>query len=91
MRVPESICNYLEGMIFDLEGTKDLIAFLLRDSLVNKEALSDYKLQYDELYVKCELLKKEITQVYANGNPHWTLDFITGELTFREGCSCGNK
>lgn len=91
MQIPEHICNHLEGLSLDLEGTKDLIAFLLRDSLVDRESLDYYKKQYDELYIQCELMKREITEQWAGGNPHWMLDYASGELTVREGCSCGRS
>lgn len=85
MTIPGKICDLLEATQIDLEGTKDLIAFLCRDSLVQKENLDYYKMLYDELYLKFELIKKEITKQWNNGNPDWVLDYSSRELTSNKG------
>lgn len=89
--VPKELCDFLEATQVDLDGTKDLIAFLSRDGLVDKEALDYYKNQYDELYLKFQLIKREISQGWNNGDMHWKLDYSTGELTPYGGCSCAKE
>lgn len=91
MIIPENICNLLEATQIELEGTKDLIAFLCRDSLVQKENLDYYKAQYDELYLQFELIKQEITEQWNNGNSNWILDYSSRELTSNKGESCHEK
>jgi hypothetical protein len=91
MIIPEDICNFLEATQVDLEGTKDLIAFLARDGLVKKEVLDYYKEQYDELYIKYSLAKKEISDEWNNGDVNWKLDYSTGELTPLRGCFCAKE
>ena len=94
MKISEDLCNYLEAVQVDLEGTKDLIAFLMRDTFVDQNNLDYYKKQYDDLYLKYTLIKKEISAMYLNGNENWILDYATRELKpidKKEGCcSCGN-
>lgn len=89
--IPSEICDFLEAIQVDLEGTKDLIAFLARDPLVKKKNLDYYKDQYDELYLKFDLAKKEISREWNNGDTNWKLDYATGELTPYRGCACEKK
>lgn len=89
--LPKEVCNFLEAIQVDLEGTKDLIAFLARDPLVKKENLDYYKDQYDELFLKFDLAKKEISREWNNGDENWRLDYSTGALTPRGRCACARE
>lgn len=89
--LPKEVCNFLEAIQVDLEGTKDLIAFLARDPLVKKENLDYYKDQYDELFLKFDLAKKEISREWNNGNENWRLDYSTGALIPLGRCTCARE
>ena len=89
--LPKEVCNFLEAIQVDLEGTKDLIAFLARDPLVKKENLDYYKDQYDELFLKFDLAKKEISREWNNGDENWRLYYSTGALMPLGRCTCARE
>lgn len=80
IKITEGLSNYIEGLQYELEATKDIIAFLCRDELVDKTALEYYHNKCTDLYTAYELAKKELADVY-NITGRWTLDFSDATIT----------
>lgn len=80
IKITEGLSNYIEGLQYELEATKDIIAFLCRDELVDKTALEYYHNKCTELYTAYEMAKKELTDMYKITD-QWTLDFSDATVT----------
>ena len=71
--------DYIEGLQYELEATKDIIAFLGRDELVKQESRDYYYNKYVELSTEYNLAKKSLEETYKLGRK-WFLDFATAEV-----------
>ena len=83
--MPEDFCNYVEGLMYETNARRDVIAFMLNSVILNKERFDEYHKEYLEFYAKYELVKSEIQktyvdEVYGNQAIKWNLNFQTQEL-----------
>jgi len=83
--MPEDFCNYVEGLMYETNARKDVIAFMLNSAILNQERFDQYHKEYLEFYAKYELVKNEIQktyvdEVYGNQAIKWNLNFKTQEL-----------
>lgn len=83
--MPEDFCNYVEGLMYETNARRDVIAFMLNSAILNQERFDQYHKEYLEFYAKYELVKNEIQktyvdEVYGNQAIKWNLNFKTQEL-----------
>ena len=83
--MPEDFCNYVEGLMYETNARRDVIAFMINSTILNQERFDQYHTEYLEFYAKYELVKKEIQktyvdEVYGNQAIKWNLNFQTQEL-----------
>lgn len=83
--MPEDFCNYVEGLMYETNARRDVIAFMLNSVILNQERFDQYHKEYLEFYAKYELVKNEIQktyvdEVYGNQAIKWNLNFKTQEL-----------
>lgn len=79
IKISDDLRDYIEGLQYELEATKDILAFLGRDELVKKENVDYYYNKCIELNTEYNLAKKILVETYKI-NGKWFLDFATAEL-----------
>lgn len=79
--ISPDICNYIEGLDYEIKAIQNLIAFLLRDETVSRKNIEYYEEKLAERTAEFELAKVEMTKQY-NVVGKWTLDYATRVVTF---------
>ena len=85
--VDEELANYIEGLQYETESRKDLLAFMIGNGYdTNSEAFKAYEKEFQEQFIQYNQAKSELEQKYVypvtNGvRVNWNLDFGTRELT----------
>lgn len=83
--IPEDFCNYVEGLMYETNARKDVLAFMINQPSINKERFEEYHKEYLEFYSKYEIAKREIQEIYVNPEYkdtalNWNLNFKTSQL-----------
>ena len=79
IRISYDLRDYIEGLQYELDGIKDILAFLGRDELVKKENIDYYYNKYVDLNAEYNLAKSSLAETYKIKG-HWFLDFENAEL-----------
>lgn len=79
IRISDDLRDYIEGLQYELNGLKDILAFLGRDELVKQEHVDYYYNKYIELNAEYSLAKNSLEETYKIKG-HWFLDFANAEL-----------
>ena len=84
--VDQELTNYIERLSREVEGTKEIIAFMLENNKnVNTEAFKSYKKEFDATKAEFDLAREDVQKKYvpqalidADGdNTSWELDYGT--------------
>ena len=83
--IPENLCNYIEGLMYETNARKDVITFMLSQDNINEERFKQYHDEYLTFYAKYETAKSEITNnfiipKYGDTKLIWNLNFSTNQL-----------
>lgn len=88
--VPEEISNYLERLSREVEGTKDIISFMIENNKnINTDAFKSYKKEFNEVYAEFDLAKQDVQVKFVpfelredeKEYTSWNLNYATHELT----------
>lgn len=79
IRISEELRDYIEGLQYELDGIKDILAFLGRDELVKQEHIDYYYNKYIDLNAEYNLAKNLLAETYKIKG-HWFLDFENAEI-----------
>ena len=86
----ESVVEYVEGLTYEVDSRKSIIAFMLEHNMDRStEAFQQYHKEYREYFAELNIAKAQIERDYvlpaSNGKKvFWSLDFMTGELTIED-------
>ena len=90
--VGEELTNYVERLSREVEGSKEVIAFMLEN---NKNIASDsfkaYKKEYDEVKAEFDIARQEVQDKFVpkalidfdGNNTSWELDYATQVITIK--------
>ena len=83
--VSEDMSNYIEGLMYEVNARKDLVAFCIeRGMSLDGEIFQRYHKEYVDFSAQYEMAKKELEKTYVQAeypNSKWRLDFPTHTLT----------
>ena len=79
IKISYDLRDYIEGLQYELDGLKDIIAFLSRDELVKQENIDYYYNKYIDLNAEYNLAKSSLAETYKIKG-RWFLDFANAEL-----------
>ena len=79
--VDEKLRDKIQAIHYQLDGIKDLIAYLWSKKPLNQEALDYYQKQYQELFMQFEDAKAELIDTY-NLSEDWNLDYSSCVVTY---------
>ena len=77
IEIPESLSNYIEGLHYEVNARRDIIALLIRQGDTG-DAFQKYHKEYLEYYAKLETAKDTMANEYVKPkypNCDWRLDF----------------
>lgn len=89
LNVNEETCSYMERLGREIDGSRDIIVFMIEnDKNTKTDTFKQYKAEYEEAYAAYNIAKQEIQDKYipkalieADGNNvSWTLDYASGEM-----------
>ena len=78
--ISPDICNYIEGLDYEIKAIQNLIAFLLRDETVSRKNIEYYEEKLTERTAEFELAKTEMASQY-DIKGKWSLDYATRVVT----------
>lgn len=89
IKVPDKIINYMEALQYNLERTKEIMAFMLsHDYDTHTKAFQTWDRDNQKDYVKYQEAKAELEREYVSSQPEWkgrktkwSLNFKTAVLT----------
>ena len=79
VKVSEELRDYIEGLQYELDGLKDILAFLGRDELVKQENVDYYYKKYIDVNAEYNLAKSSLEETYKIKG-RWFLDFSKAEI-----------
>lgn len=79
IKISSELRDYIEGLQHELNGIKDILAFLGRDELVKQEHIDYYYDKYIDINTEYNLAKNLLAETYKIKG-HWFLDFENAEL-----------
>lgn len=78
--IPEEVSNHMEGLMYEMNARKDLLAFMIVNGMNHSEDFKIYHQEYVESMINYEKGKKELANNYVLDkypNCTWALDFAT--------------
>ena len=90
IKVSEELSNYLERLSREVEGSKDIISFMIENNKnINTDAFKSYKKEFDEVYAEFDLAKQDVQKKFVPTaltdadaeHTSWSLDYATHDLT----------
>lgn len=87
--VDQEVSNYLERLSREVEGAKEIIAFMLEnDKGINTESFKQYKAEYNEAKAAFDIAKEDAQKRFVPAalidqdaaNTSWTLDYATNTV-----------
>ena len=92
--IPESLSNYIEGLQYEVNARRDIIALLIRQGEDGSDSFKRYHKEYLEYYAKLETAKDTMANEYVKPSyPEcdWRLDFGTGTILVEPKPSAGSQ
>lgn len=83
IEIPVEVSNHMEGLMYDVNARKDLLAFMINNNMSNSEDFKIYHKEYVDSLVTYEKAKKQLSAEYIEKdypNCSWVLDFATHTL-----------
>ncbi len=90
IKVTDELSNYLERLSREVEGSKDIISFMIENNKnINTDAFKAYKKEFDEVYAEFDLAKQDVQKKYVPAelvdkdkeHTSWSLDYATHDIT----------
>ena len=79
IKIPEDMSNYIEGLMYEVNARKDLVAFCIERGVdINNDIFQRYHKEYIDFSAQYEIAKKEMENTYIKPkypNCKWNLDF----------------
>lgn len=77
IEVKPELRDQIQSLHYELDSTKDLLAYLWDKPTRNQDAIDYYNKQYAEIFAEFELAKDNLTELYGikNTNCHWEFDY----------------
>ena len=88
--VDTELTNYIERLSREVEGCKEVIAFMLENNKsITTDAFKSYRAEYNEVKAEFDLARQDVENKYVpqtlkdidGANTSWTLDYASSTIT----------
>ena len=90
--VGEELTNYVERLSREVEGSKEIISFMLENNKnISSDSFKEYKKEFDEKKAEFDIAKQEVQKQFVpqglidfdGNNTSWELDYATQTITIK--------